>query len=59
MGSEMCIRDRDIGELPVEVGNSVTLWGESNPIEDVAASAGTIAYELTCGITERVARLIV
>ena len=49
----------DIGELPVEVGNSVTLWGESNPIEDVAASAGTIAYELTCGITERVARLIV
>ncbi len=48
----------DIGELPVQVGDVVTLWGEDNPVEEVAAAAGTIAYELTCGITERVSRVI-
>ena len=46
----------DIGELPVAVGDLAVLWGKDNPIEQVAADAGTIAYELTCGITERVAR---
>lgn len=49
----------DIGELPVQVGDSVTLWGENNPVEDIAAAAGTIAYELTCGITNRVIRELV
>ncbi len=49
----------DVGELPVQVGDSVTLWGDENPIEDVAAAAGTIAYELTCGITQRVLRVTV
>jgi len=46
----------DIGELPVQVGDTVTLWGKDNPIEDIAEAAGTIAYELTCGITQRVVR---
>lgn len=49
----------DIGELPVQVGDSVTLWGENNPVEDIAAAAGTIAYELTCGITNRVTRKVI
>ncbi len=49
----------DIAELPVVVGDRVTLWGEDNPIEDVAESANTIPYELTCGITQRVARFII
>lgn len=49
----------DIGELPVQVGDAVTLWGEENPIEDVAEAAGTIPYELTCSVTPRVVRLTI
>ena len=47
----------DIQELPVEVGDEVELWGSSNPVEDLALAAGTIAYELLCGVTNRVARI--
>jgi alanine racemase len=36
------------------VGETVTLWGPALPAERVAEAAGTIAYELTCGITRRV-----
>ncbi|MES9878853.1 MAG: alanine racemase [Candidatus Sedimenticola sp. 6PFRAG1] len=36
------------------VGDTVTLWGEGLPADEVAASAGTIAYELFCGVTQRV-----
>jgi alanine racemase len=36
------------------VGEMVTLWGPALPAERVAEAAGTIAYELTCGITRRV-----
>ncbi len=49
----------DVGELPVQVGDSATLWGEGNPIEDVAAEAGTIPYELTCSVTARVERIVI
>ncbi len=38
------------------VGSSVTLWGAGLPIDEVAAAAGTIAYELMCAITPRVRR---
>ncbi|MEO5596056.1 MAG: alanine racemase, partial [Lysobacteraceae bacterium] len=36
------------------VGDIVTLWGDGLPVEEVAAAAGTISYELTCSITRRV-----
>ncbi|HEX7055229.1 MAG TPA: alanine racemase [Burkholderiales bacterium] len=36
------------------VGSPVTLWGEGLPADEVAASAGTIAYELFCKLTARV-----
>ena len=36
------------------VGEPVLLWGESLPVEVIAQHAGTIAYELLCGITGRV-----
>ena len=36
------------------VGDPVTLWGPDLPAEQVAASAGTIAYELLCGLAGRV-----
>jgi alanine racemase len=36
------------------VGEPVLLWGENLPVEVIAQHAGTIAYELLCGITGRV-----
>ncbi|MFT5572051.1 MAG: alanine racemase [Cryomorphaceae bacterium] len=49
----------DLGALPAKVGDEVVLWGEGNPIEKIAAAAGTIAYELSCGILPRVQRLLI
>jgi alanine racemase len=40
----------------VRVGDEVTLWGTGLPAERVAARADTIAYELVCRVSERVAR---
>ena len=37
-----------------QVGDPVLLWGPGLPVEDVAARAGTICYELLCGLTQRV-----
>jgi len=37
-----------------KAGDEVILWGEGLPIEDIADSAGTIGYELLCGVTTRV-----
>ena len=38
----------------VGVGTPVTLWGEGIAVEEMAGWAGTIAYELLCGVSERV-----
>jgi alanine racemase len=40
--------------LNAQVGDRVTLWGPDLPIETIAAQAGTISYDLTCGVTRRV-----
>ena len=37
-----------------QVGDSVRLWGDGLPAETVAEHAGTIAYDLFCGLTNRV-----
>jgi alanine racemase len=37
-----------------QVGDAVVLWGEGLPIDEVAARAGTISYELFCGVGRRV-----
>jgi alanine racemase len=46
-----------------EVGDKVTLIGQEGelkiPAEDLAKIAGTLSYEVTCGISERVPRLYV
>jgi alanine racemase len=42
------------GHADARVGDRVVLWGEGLPVEEVAAHAGTIGYELTCGVTRRV-----
>jgi len=45
----------DITGLPdATVGTPVTLWGEGNPVDDVAAAAGTVGYELLCALAARV-----
>ncbi len=36
------------------VGDSVLLWGDKLPVEDVARTATTIPYELLCSVTGRV-----
>ncbi|HVC01692.1 MAG TPA: alanine racemase [Steroidobacteraceae bacterium] len=42
-------------EPAVAPGDPVVLWGEGLPVEEVAALAGAIPYELLCGISQRVA----
>lgn len=45
----------DVTDLPgVQVGSPAILWGNGLPAEDVAPGAGTIAYELLCGVSQRV-----
>ncbi|NII10198.1 alanine racemase [Oleiagrimonas sp. C23AA] len=45
----------DLREVPqAAVGDAVTLWGPQLPVEHIADQAGTISYELTCGMTRRV-----
>ncbi len=42
------------GVMQADVGSEVVLWGEGLPVEQVAQAAGTISYELLCGLTKRV-----
>lgn len=45
----------DLRLLPqAREGDAVLLWGEGLPAEEIAAHAGTLAYELFCGLTNRV-----
>jgi alanine racemase len=45
----------DLTALPeVQIGESVELWGQNLPVDDVAQSAGTIGYELLCAVAPRV-----
>ena len=45
----------DITAIPqASVGTQVVLWGEGNPINDVATAAGTVGYELMCALAARV-----
>jgi len=37
-----------------KVNDPVVLWGEGLAVEEIAESADTIAYELLCGVTNRV-----
>jgi len=45
----------------VAVGERVTLLGADGdlevPAEDLAQTAGTLSYEITCGVSARVPRL--
>jgi len=45
----------DLSLIPAaQIGSPVTLWGQGLPVEEVAAAAGTISYELLCAVAQRV-----
>jgi alanine racemase len=45
----------DVTQLPgIHVGTPVVLWGIGLPVEEIARHAGTIPYELLCGVSQRV-----
>jgi alanine racemase len=51
----------DVTDVPnVRLNDRVTLLGEEDaltvPAEDIARTAGTLSYEITCGISHRVPR---
>lgn len=42
------------------VGDEVVLWGEGGPgVDEVAAAAGTIGYELLCAVAPRVPKVVI
>ena len=47
-----------VTELPgVQVGDEVEIFGRRARVDDLAALAGTIPYELTCAVSKRVPRV--
>jgi alanine racemase len=45
----------DLSTVPrTGIGSPVTLWGAGLPVEEVAAAAGTVSYELLCALARRV-----
>jgi alanine racemase len=50
----------DLTDVPVaNVGDRAVLWGGHLPIEEIAARAGTIPYDLMCGLSQRVSHRVV
>lgn len=44
----------NVTDMQVQVGDWVTVWGEAPTVDEVAATAGTIGYEVLCGLGQRV-----
>jgi alanine racemase len=49
----------DVTDGQAAVGDEVVLWGPGLPVEDIAERAGTIPYELICGVSQRVLHEVV
>ncbi len=50
----------DLTNCPeAKLGDEVILWGKGLPVEDIAAYAGTIAYEILTGVSQRVPRIYI
>ena len=48
----------DVTDLPdVKPGDVAEVYGPHVPVEDAAALAGTIQYELLCNVNKRVPRI--
>ncbi|MDR2195421.1 MAG: alanine racemase [Gallionellaceae bacterium] len=49
----------DLSGMPeAGIGSPVVLWGDGLPVEEVAAAAGTISYELLCALAPRVSMVV-
>jgi alanine racemase len=45
----------DLSDYPdAQIGEEAVLWGPGLPVEEIAACANTIPYELLCKVTNRV-----
>ncbi len=55
---DLCMADVT-GYPDVQVGDEVEIYGPHVPVEDAAALAGTIQYELLCAVSKRVPRVYV
>jgi alanine racemase len=45
----------DLTDVPdAGIGSPVVLWGDGLPVDDVAAAASTVGYELLCAVAPRV-----
>ena len=53
----------DVGDDPIKPGDEAIVWGESSQgaiqALEVAEKIDTIAYELTCGVSNRVKRVYI
>lgn len=53
---DMCMID--LTDKPtIDVGSEIEIFGEKNSVDDLAALAGTISYELVCAVSKRVPRV--
>ena len=52
---DMCMIDLT-DKMQVDVGSEIEIFGKKNSINDMAALANTIPYELTCAVSKRVPR---
>lgn len=53
---DMCMVD--LTDLPeVDQGSEIEIFGEKNPVEEMASLAETIPYELVCAVSKRVPRI--
>jgi alanine racemase len=52
-----------VSDDPVAVGDDVLIWGDTEngqiQVLDVAEAMGSIPYEMTCGVSQRVPRVVV
>lgn len=55
---DMCMIDLT-GKPEIDVGSEVEIFGKHNSINELAALAGTIPYELVCAVSKRVPRLYI
>ena len=53
---QLCVDVTDIPEA--KMGDEVILFGKELPVEKLADLCGTINYEIVCGISPRVPRVI-
>ncbi|MGP1613275.1 MAG: alanine racemase [Catonella sp.] len=55
---DMCMIDLT-NKPHIDVGSEIEIFGENNPIENMADMAGTIPYELVCAVSKRVHRIYI